>query len=386
VTSAEITDQSLIGDELTIASSILIETGAAGDADSAEVTWSVTEQVPEGLVIRDVTCAESAGTSCEVEFDETTNLVTVTGMIDEDAVGEPVEVRLEIETGVTVDFDRTSELDIQACVAGTSTLTEETCANDEASTEVTIDLEAAPSLGRLPAVERTSTPEADSETTPESMETAEADESTPTREASSELSIDVTSAEITDQSFLGDRLTIGSSILIETGAARGNEDSEVTWSVTEQVPEGLVIRDVTCVDPGGTSCEAEFDAATNLVTVTGTIEEDAVGEPVEVRLEIETGVTVDFDRTSDLEIETCVTDTSFSAATPTGDACAGDEAGTELTVELAATPSLGRLPATGLSPEPTGTDPAGVVPMVVAGALLLTIALGFVWRARHPPA
>jgi len=358
----------------------------------------VTEQVPEGLVIRDVTCMESPGTSCEVEFDEATNLVTVSGTIDEDAIGEPVEVRFEIETGVTVDFDTSSALEIETCVTDAAGSDAGACANDQARTELTVELAATPGIARLPAPTTTPALEATVEQTEEAMETATAEatgpvEPTPTRAPSTELLIDITSAEITDQSFLGDRLTVASTILIETGGVSDDDDAEVIWSVTEQIPEGLVIRDVTCIDPAGTSCEVEFDEVTNVVTVTGTIDEEAVGEAVEVRLEVETGVTVDFDRSSELELETCVTDTGSSiTARLSGDACTNERASTELTVELAATPSLGRLPGTGQSAGTADSDSTGAVPLGVAllgallSSLLLAAALGVIWKGRRPSA
>jgi type VI secretion system secreted protein VgrG len=269
----------------------------------------------------------------------------------------------------------------------TATATPEPTATPTATPEPTATPTPEPTATATPTSEPTATPEPTATATPEPTATIEP---TPTEAASTELTIDVTSAEITDQSFLGDELTIASTILIETGAASDDDSAEVIWSVTEQIPEGLVIRDVTCADSPGTSCEVEFDAMTNLVTVTGTIDEDAVGKPVEVRLEIETGVTVDFDRSSRLEIETCVADTGSSVlATLTGDACSSEEASTELTVDLAATPSLARLPATGQSPAAPGGDSAGSMPLIFAGVLLggalLTLAAGlhFVWRGRR---
>jgi len=356
----------------------------------------VTEQVPEGLVIRDVTCAETPGTTCEVEFDEATNLVTVSGTIDEDAVGEPVEVQFEIETGVTVDFDPSSTLEVETCVTDAAGSDTGACAEDQETAELTFELAATPSIARLPAPTTAPVQEATAEQTEEAMETAMAEatgtvEPTPTRAPSTELLIDITSAEITDQSFLGDKLTVASTILIETGGVSDDEDAEVIWSVTEQIPEGLLIRDVTCIESAGTSCEVEFDEATNVVTLTGTIDEEAVGEAVEVRLEVETGVTVDFDRSSELEIETCVTDTGSSiTARLSGDACTSERASTELTVELAATPSLGRLPGTGQSAGAADSDSTGAVPVAVAGALvsslLLAAALGVIWRGRRPSA
>jgi hypothetical protein len=313
-----------------------------------------------------------------------TNLVTVTGTIEADAIGEPVEVQLEIETGVTTAFDRTSELEITTCVTEDGSEAD-SCADEEASADLTVDLVATPSLGRLPAPDGAATPDA----TDEVDATDEADATEETDTPSSELTIDITAAEITDQSFLGEELTIGSTILIESGGA--DDGAEVVWSVTEQVPAGLVIQDATCVSSAGTSCEVTFDQATNLVTVSGTIEEDAVGEPVEVRLEIETGVTTAFDRTSDLEIQTCVTDAEGGdgEGTPTaGGACADEATTADLTVELAATPSLALLPETGQAPGTPERGSAGTLPLMLAGALALMalgVTGGMMWRSRRTP-
>jgi len=347
------------GDEVTISSVITLDTSAAEPGQ--DLTFTFNETVPEGLTIDDAVCPAVEGVTCEVAIDDETGVVTVSGTVDEDAVGETLSVQLDVTTSVDEETELGDSLSVEIC-SGTSE--GDSCAADDAPTEnVEVTLEAP---------EPTAAPVADVE---------------PTVEIESQVAPG------------GDEVTISSVITVDTSSAESGQD--LTFTFNETVPEGLTIDDAVCPAVDGVTCEVTIDEAAGLVTVTGTVDEDAVGGTLSVQLDVTTSV----DEESDLAAGDTLT-VDICTGGSEGTSCTADDAATE-NVELtlqssvdnveptassrsnsiydslnrASTPTLG-LPSTG---HPTDAAGSSTLPLILGGGALLILAIGcgLAWQPRR---
>ena len=346
------------GDEVTISSVITLDTSDAEPGQ--DLTFTFNETVPEGLTIDDAVCPAVEGVTCEVAVDEETGVVTVTGTVDENAVGETLSVQLDVTTSVDEETELGDSLSVDIC-SGTSE--GDSCAADDAPTE---NVEVT-----LQAPEPTEAPVAVIE---------------PTVEIESEVSPG------------GDEVTISSVITLDTSAAEPGQD--LTFTFNETVPEGLTIDDAVCPAVEGVTCEVAVDEETGVVTVSGTVDEDAVGETLSVQLDVTTSVDEETELGDSLSVDIC-------SGTSDGDACAADDAPTESievtlqtpdeeaegpvdteeptassrsnsiydSLNRASTPTLG-LPSTG-HPGDGGYSTNGNLALMVGGGALLILAIGY---------